>query len=155
MGELFLLALILWVAPMVVGANVWATKGGSPWVGALFGGALGWVGVVIAAVAKPDTQSRATFRAGDLVTNPRAIYGTGYEVLGGEEMQVISVQKGSVTVRLEDGTERAIPPSHLSLLVPEPDPLKTCPRCAEDIKAAARVCRFCGHEFDELTPSGA
>lgn len=26
---------------------------------------------------------------------------------------------------------------------------KTCPRCAETIKAAARVCRFCGHEFEE------
>lgn len=25
---------------------------------------------------------------------------------------------------------------------------KTCPRCAETIKAAAMVCRFCGHTFD-------
>lgn len=26
---------------------------------------------------------------------------------------------------------------------------KTCPMCAEDVKAAALVCRFCGHRFDE------
>ena len=24
---------------------------------------------------------------------------------------------------------------------------KTCPRCAEDVKSAAAVCRFCGYEF--------
>ena len=27
------------------------------------------------------------------------------------------------------------------------DPLKVCPECAERVKAAARVCRFCGHRF--------
>jgi uncharacterized protein UPF0547 len=26
---------------------------------------------------------------------------------------------------------------------------KTCPRCAEEVKAAAQVCRFCGHSFGE------
>lgn len=26
---------------------------------------------------------------------------------------------------------------------------KTCPECAETVKAAARVCRFCEHRFDE------
>lgn len=26
---------------------------------------------------------------------------------------------------------------------------KVCPRCAETVKAAAQICRFCGHEFFE------
>jgi RNA polymerase subunit RPABC4/transcription elongation factor Spt4 len=30
----------------------------------------------------------------------------------------------------------------------EADDTKTCPRCAETVKAAAQVCRFCNHEFD-------
>lgn len=30
--------------------------------------------------------------------------------------------------------------------------LKSCPQCAEEVKAAAKVCRFCQHEFDDKTP---
>ena len=26
---------------------------------------------------------------------------------------------------------------------------KVCPDCAETVKAAARVCRFCGHRFED------
>jgi hypothetical protein len=26
--------------------------------------------------------------------------------------------------------------------------MKRCPRCAEDVRSAAVVCRYCGHEFD-------
>ncbi|HEY3637174.1 MAG TPA: zinc ribbon domain-containing protein [Rhizomicrobium sp.] len=34
-----------------------------------------------------------------------------------------------------------------------PEPEKLCPRCAEHVKAAANVCRFCGHEFDTPSPA--
>jgi uncharacterized membrane protein len=26
-------------------------------------------------------------------------------------------------------------------------PMKQCPKCAEEVRAEAQVCRFCGHEF--------
>lgn len=88
----FLFVVGLWVVPIFVAYNIWAEKGGSPWVGGLMGLVLGWVGVIIAAVATPSG--------------------------------VTSLQS----------TER----------------LKTCPMCAEDVKVAAKVCRFCGHEFPVL-----
>ena len=30
-----------------------------------------------------------------------------------------------------------------------PPPTKTCPRCAEQVKERARICRFCNYEFPE------
>ena len=34
----------------------------------------------------------------------------------------------------------------IRLTTPEPA-MKTCPMCAEDVRAAARICRFCRYEF--------
>ena len=33
-----------------------------------------------------------------------------------------------------------------------PKDTKTCPDCAEEVKAAARICRFCRYEFDRPEP---
>lgn len=37
----------------------------------------------------------------------------------------------------------------MSELVPDPQ-TKVCPQCAEEVKAAARACRFCSHQFVPL-----
>lgn len=38
---------------------------------------------------------------------------------------------------------------------PKPEePTKACPRCAETVKMAAAVCRYCGHEFGQQEPTG-
>jgi uncharacterized membrane protein YeaQ/YmgE (transglycosylase-associated protein family) len=36
----------------------------------------------------------------------------------------------------------------------QPPALKVCPQCAEDVKAAARICRFCGYNFPEAVAEG-
>jgi hypothetical protein len=45
---------------------------------------------------------------------------------------------GTLTVTYERKADVVTPPA-----VPE----KTCPKCAERVKLAATVCRFCGHNF--------
>ncbi len=40
----------------------------------------------------------------------------------------------------------------LDPFVPYAADTKVCPRCAETVKRAALVCRFCGYEFGPLPP---
>jgi hypothetical protein len=40
----------------------------------------------------------------------------------------------------------------LARISPKAAETKVCPDCAETVKAAALVCRFCGHRFAESTP---
>ena len=45
--------------------------------------------------------------------------------------------------------ENSLAPVEGAAIVIEPDDLsKECPRCAETIKARAKVCRYCAHEFE-------
>jgi hypothetical protein len=60
---------------------------------------------------------------------------------------MVKPDKGVLTVTLQRTTTTLTP-------VQAPtEQTKACPRCAETVKAAALVCRYCGYEF-EAAPSG-
>jgi hypothetical protein len=40
----------------------------------------------------------------------------------------------------------------LLVIGPPPSTLKRCPKCAEEVKVEAVVCRFCGYEFPQPAP---
>lgn len=68
--ELFALGFVVvfWIVPIFVAANMWERKGGNKWSGAAMGLIIGWIGVLIAAIAspggtaKPSKQQMATSR---------------------------------------------------------------------------------------------
>lgn len=61
---------------------------------------------------------------------------------------------------------KATPPTAIPVVITEgvvarsanaapaaPAAMKTCPMCAEQVQAAARICRFCRHEFVAAAPA--
>jgi hypothetical protein len=75
-GEGLLILVIIggfWLAPMFIAANIWEQKGGSGGIGFLMGLFLGWIGVIIAAVATPTASAvRAPSSPGVGPSNPYA-----------------------------------------------------------------------------------
>lgn len=61
-----------------------------------------------------------------------------------EMMQRLSAQLNAMPALSSEA--HAASPGELS--VSATSAVKTCPACAEEVKAAAKVCRFCGHEFE-------
>lgn len=53
-------------------------------------------------------------------------------------------------VPLKDGTLPAAPTAGAQAGAPATADTKACPKCAESVKAAAQVCRYCSHSFEAV-----
>jgi hypothetical protein len=51
---------VFWVLPIVLASNIWTNKGGSGGAGFALGFFLGWIGVLIAAIATPSRALSTT-----------------------------------------------------------------------------------------------
>lgn len=51
-------------------------------------------------------------------------------------------------VPLKDGTLPVAPTASAAAVTPTTADSKACPKCAESVKAAAQVCRYCGYNFE-------
>lgn len=78
------------------------------------------------------------------------------EVRPGDPLTVIGPSPLGGTVEVEDasGARGFVRPEALQPSTVE-DASKTCPQCAERIRLAARVCRYCGYSFESESVSEA
>ncbi|HWJ49871.1 MAG TPA: zinc ribbon domain-containing protein [Solirubrobacteraceae bacterium] len=90
-----------------------------------------------------------------LVKNTEALTLTLSESDGGTTVTITGVATPEmltrVNVALGGMPSRSEPELH-GTLTHEGD-TKVCPSCAETVKAAATKCRFCGHAFEDVSPS--
>ncbi len=93
------------------------------------------------------------------------------EVEGGTKVSIAGVADAEMVARLNAGLSNlqplqrrpeTAPPevagvaaeaAHLPESVERPVETKVCPECAETVKLAALVCRYCGHKFSEISTS--
>jgi transcription elongation factor Elf1 len=75
----------------------------------------------------------------------------GQNIIIDEKGAGMAAQCPTCAVPLQVPLRREGSPSSLSPQI-RTDDLKTCPRCAEDVKKAAKICRFCGYDFQTEQP---
>ena len=146
-------------------AGIWRSKGGSYGAGFWLGFVLGVFGLAYVAFAVPSAREGAQRRLPSRPFVPAGetavvIDDVSEKVSIGDSVKVLRLDGLYADVELPDGRSVRVPQSAFSKLEygeKQPDAsaeaeTKECPRCAEAVKFRAKVCRFCGHEFELAKP---
>jgi hypothetical protein len=92
-----------------------------------------------------------------LVKNTETITVTLMAEEGGTRVTISGIGSHEMLTRIASALSAmpALDAEAVSLSESNAGDTKVCPACAESVKAAAKVCRFCGHEFTEAEPTPA
>jgi hypothetical protein len=101
---------------------------------------LGWTAAIAAARSRSVSELTAV-RALGVAVRDRS---EGREQ---DEARSLAVYCETALNQIESGVRERSPLMRMLSRSPRDIAMKICPDCAESVQPAARICRYCGHEF--------
>lgn len=144
----------LLLGPFIFGgltSQIWSSKGGRAARGFLMGFFLGPIGMLYVGFAKPQGHSGSdvVLDEDDIVESIFKLTARGTEdIPRGTRMRIVGLAGRDVILESAAGQRTQVPRKYLRLLERTSGAdTKSCPQCAEDVRKAAKICRYCGNQF--------
>lgn len=136
---------LAWLLLPLFPASIGSNKGRSGLGFYLFGLLLFLPALVVALIISPAKPISGVGPGSIIEVETAAGSSRKYQVLRIAHIGAVR----SALVAEPDGAERWVALTEATVAADDPadGPMKTCPDCAEDVRSAARICRYCAHTF--------